>query len=170
MGWLCRLISKLALIIGEKGENDPMGTTLWAKGYTHEATIARFEAARNAALDAELARHDILGSLAHARMLRSVGLLPADDWTALDSALRGLLAEARTGALVPAAEEEDIHTLVERLLVERAGDAGKQLHTGRSRNDQALVDLRLYAKEALLGVVTRALTLAENADGIRAGA
>ncbi len=138
-----------------------MATTLWAKGYTHEATIASFEAARNAALDAELARHDILGSLAHARMLRHAGLLSADDWAALDPALRGLLAEARAGALAPAAEEEDIHTLVERLLVERAGDAGKKLHTGRSRNDQALVDLRLYAKEALLGVVARALTLAE---------
>ena len=139
--------------------------TLWAKGYTHEATIARFEAARNAALDAELARHDILGSLAHARMLRHVGLISADDWAALDTALRGLLAEtqagAQAGALVPAAEEEDIHTLVERLLVERVGAAGKKLHTGRSRNDQALVDLRLYAKEALLAVVTRALTLAE---------
>lgn len=138
-----------------------MATTLWAKGYTHEATIARFEAARNAALDAELARHDILGSLAQARMLRHVGLISAGDWAALDTALRGLLVEAQTGALAPAAEEEDIHTLVERLLVERTGDAGKKLHTGRSRNDQALVDLRLYAKEALLDVVTRALTLAE---------
>lgn len=138
-----------------------MATTLWAKGYSHEATIARFEAARNAALDAELARYDILGSLAHARMLRHVGLLSAGDWAALDTALRALLTEAQAGALVPAAEEEDIHTLVERLLVERVGDAGKRLHTGRSRNDQALVDLRLYAKDALLGVVARALTLAE---------
>jgi argininosuccinate lyase len=135
--------------------------TLWAKGYTHEAAIAHFEAARNAALDAALARHDILGSLAHARVLRRAGLLSAGDWAALDAGLRGLLAEEQAGALVPAAEEEDIHTLVERLLVERIGDAGKKLHTGRSRNDQALVDLRLYAKEALLGVVERALTLAE---------
>jgi argininosuccinate lyase len=138
-----------------------MATTLWAKGYAHDATIARFEAARNAALDAELARYDILGSLAHARMLRHAGLLSAADWSALDATLRELQAEAQAGALVPAAEEEDIHTLVERLLIERVGETGKKLHTGRSRNDQALVDLRLYAKDALLGVVTRAFTLAE---------
>lgn len=138
-----------------------MTTTLWAKGYTHEPTIARFEATRNAALDSELARHDVLGSLAHARMLRRVGLLSAADWEALDGALRGLLAEAQAGALRPSADEEDIHTLVERVLVERIGDAGKQLHTGRSRNDQALLDLRLYAKEAILRLARTALTTAE---------
>lgn len=137
-----------------------MATTLWAKGYTHDPTIARFEAARNAALDTALARHDILGSLAHARMLRHVGLLSAADWAALDGGLRALLAEAQAGTLVPVAEEEDIHTLIERLLIERVGEAGKRAHTGRSRNDQALVDIRLYTKEALLGVATRVLTLA----------
>ena len=138
-----------------------MATTLWAKGYTHEPTIARFEAARNATLDAELARHDVLGSLAHARMLRRIGLLTAFDWEALDSALRTLLVEAAAGALQPSADEEDIHTLVERLLVERIGDAGKKLHTGRSRNDQALVDLRLYAKSAILRLAETALATAE---------
>jgi argininosuccinate lyase len=138
-----------------------MATTLWAKGYTHEATIAHFEAARNAALDAELAWHDILGSLAHARMLCHVGLIAEDDWRALDGGLRALYVEARAGALKPDTAEEDIHTLVERLLVERVGAAGKKLHTGRSRNDQALVDLRLYAKDRMLGVVMRALALAE---------
>ncbi|HEX8998013.1 MAG TPA: argininosuccinate lyase [Ktedonobacterales bacterium] len=136
-------------------------TTLWAKGYTHEPAIARFEASRNAALDAELARYDVLGSLAHARMLRRIGLLGASDWQALDGALRELFVEAEAGALRPSADEEDIHTLVERLLTERVGDAGKQLHTGRSRNDQALVDLRLYAKEAILRVASAALETSE---------
>ncbi|HEX9037990.1 MAG TPA: argininosuccinate lyase [Ktedonobacterales bacterium] len=138
-----------------------MTKTLWAKGYTHDATIARFEAARNAAFDAALAESDILGSLAHARMLRRAELLSASDWLALDGALRELLAEAQAGALVPSAEEEDIHTLIERLLVERIGEAGKRLHTGRSRNDQALVDIRLYTKEALAEVAQKALTLAD---------
>jgi len=137
-----------------------MATTLWAKGYTHEPTIARFEAARNAALDGALARHDVLGSLAHARMLGRIGLLTTDDWHALDGALRALLVEAEAGALVPSADEEDIHTLVERLLVERIGDAGKKLHTGRSRNDQALVDLRLYTKEAILRLAEMTLATA----------
>jgi argininosuccinate lyase len=138
-----------------------MATTLWAKGYTHEATIARFEASRNAALDAEIARHDILGSLAHARMLAHVGLITLDDWAALDSGLRMLYVEAQANQLKPDAAEEDIHTLVERLLVERVGEPGKKLHTGRSRNDQALVDLRLYAKDSLLAVAKLALTLIE---------
>ena len=134
---------------------------LWAKGYTHEPTIARFEATRNTALDSELARHDVLGSLAHARMLRRVGLLTQTDWQTLDSALRALLAEADAGALQPSAADEDIHTLVERLLVERIGDAGKKLHTGRSRNDQALVDVRLYTKESLLRVAYKSLSTAQ---------
>ncbi len=138
-----------------------MATTLWAKGYTHQPAIARFEASRNAALDAQIARHDLLGSLAHARMLCRVGLLSAEDWQALDGALRGLLAEAEAGGLRPSADEEDIHTLVERLLVERIGDAGKKLHTGRSRNDQALLDLRLYTKEAALRLAASALDTAE---------
>ena len=135
--------------------------TLWAKGEAHEPTIARFEAARNAALDAELARYDVLGSLAHARMLLRVGLLSHDDWQALDVALRAMLSEAQAGALQPTPADEDIHTLVERLLVERVGDAGKRLHTGRSRNDQALVDLRLYAKDALLRLAEQTLATAQ---------
>lgn len=138
-----------------------MTTTLWAKGYIHEPTIARFEAARNAALDAELARFDVLGSLAHARMLRRIGLLDASEWRTLDAALRELLTEATSDGLHPSADEEDIHTLVERLLTERIGDVGKKLHTGRSRNDQALVDLRLYAKKAILGLAQNILTTAE---------
>ena len=123
-----------------------MATTLWAKGYRHEPAIARFEASRNAALDAELASFDVLGSLAHARMLRRIGLLSAAEWTVLDGALRALLTEANARLLQPSAEQEDIHTLVESMLTARIGDAGKKVHTGRSRNDQALVDLRLYAK------------------------
>ncbi len=136
-------------------------TKLWAKGYTLHPTIERYEAARNAALDAELARHDVWGSLAHARMLHRVGLLTDGEWRALDGALRALAVEAERGELRPALAEEDIHTTIEQTLVARIGDAGKKLHTGRSRNDQALVDLRLYAKESLLAVVAEALATAE---------
>ncbi len=138
-----------------------MATTLWAKGYTHEPAIARFEASRNAALDAELARFDVLGSLAHARMLRRIGLLSAAEWSSLDGALRALLVEANAGLLQPSAEQEDIHTLVESILTARIGDAGKKLHTGRSRNDQALVDLRLYAKASILELADTLLSAAE---------
>jgi argininosuccinate lyase len=126
-----------------------MTTTLWSKGYTLEPSIARFEAVRNAALDGQLASYDIWGSLAHARMLRHVGLLDEHDWRALHQGLVRLLASADDGSLLPAPDEEDIHTAVEHRLVEQIGTPAKMLHTGRSRNDQVLVDLRLYAKEAL---------------------
>ncbi len=145
------------------GDVSPGGDTtkLWAKGYSLHPTIERYEAARNAALDAELARHDVWGSLAHARMLHRVGLLDADEWRTLDAALCALAVEAEQGKLRPALAEEDIHTTVEQALVARIGAIGKKLHTGRSRNDQALVDLRLYTKEALLSVTAEALATAE---------
>ena len=129
-----------------------MATKLWSKGYEINALVERYEAARNAALDAELARHDIWGTLAHARMLHSIGLLSEDEWHATAGALRDLLRQAEEGTLRPAAAEEDIHTTVEQALVARIGDTGKRIHTGRSRNDQVLLDLRLYAKEALLAI------------------
>lgn len=129
-----------------------MATKLWSKGYEVNPVVERFEAARNAALDAELARHDIWGSLAHARMLHSIGLLSESEWHAIADTLRELLLQAEEGTLRPAAVEEDIHTTVEQALVALIGDTGKKIHTGRSRNDQVLLDLRLYAKEALLAV------------------
>jgi argininosuccinate lyase len=133
---------------------------LWSKGYEVEPLVERYGAARNAALDAELVRHDLWGSLAQARMLRRIGLLSEDEWTKIDGALKQLLLEAQAGTLRPAADEEDIHTTVEHRLVALAGDAGKKIHTGRSRNDQVLLDLRLYAKEALLDVTEMLLETA----------
>ncbi len=135
-------------------------TKLWSKGYNLDPAVEHFGAARNVALDAELARHDLWGSLAHARMLHAVGLLDDAEWAALDEALRALLGEAERGALQPAPADEDIHTTIENALIERVGAAGKQLHTGRSRNDQVLLDLRLYAKEAVLHLAESALDLA----------
>ena len=144
-----------------KREETMMATQLWSKGYEIEPLIAHYEAARNAALDGELARHDVWGSLAHARMLYAVGLLDGDEWRALHDGLCVLLDEAERDALRPSTVQEDVHTLIENALVERIGAAGKKLHTGRSRNDQALVDLRLYAKESLLAVVAEALDTSE---------
>ena len=136
-------------------------TKLWSKGYDVAPLIERYEAARNATLDSALARHDLYGSLAHASGLLLAGLIGEDEWRALSDGLRSLLAEAEQGALTPSAADEDIHTLIENALIERVGAAGKKLHTGRSRNDQALVDLRLYVKEALLDIFTAALDTVE---------
>jgi argininosuccinate lyase len=139
----------------------PTSKKLWSKGYEVAALVERYEAARNAALDGALARHDLYGSLAHARVLLAAGLIGQDEWRSLYDALRALLHDAEQGTLLPSAADEDIHTLIENALIERVGDAGKKLHTGRSRNDQVLVDLRLYAKEALLAIAAAALDTAE---------
>ncbi len=138
-----------------------MATKLWAKGYDLDPRIEHYGAAHNADLDARIARHDCWGSLAHARMLRRVGLLADADWMAIDTGLKSILAEVEAGAFVPAPEEEDIHTAVEGRLVARCGDAGKMLHTGRSRNDQVLLDLRLFAREALIATARTLLATAE---------
>jgi argininosuccinate lyase len=133
---------------------------LWSKGYEIEPLIEQYQSARNAALDAELVRHDLWGSFAQARMLHKIGLLDDAEWAAIDGALRQLLQEAETGALRPNTAEEDIHTTIEHRLVELVGDAGKKIHTGRSRNDQVLLDLRLYAKEHLLDIAEATLATA----------
>jgi argininosuccinate lyase len=137
-----------------------MSSKLWSKGYDFHPLLERYCAARNAALDGALARQEIWGSLAHASMLRHVGLLGDEEGQMLEDALRSLMREAESGDLSPTTGDEDIHTLIERLLVERVGPVGKNVHIGRSRNDQALVDLRLYAKEALLDIAACALDVA----------
>jgi argininosuccinate lyase len=138
-----------------------MGAKLWSKGYELAPLVERYEAGRNAALDAALLRYDIWGSLAHARMLAAVGLLVAGEWRALHGGLRALLAEAEYGLLRPTTAQEDVHTAVENALVERLGAVGKKLHTGRSRNDQVLLDLRLYAKDALHDMADALLATAD---------
>ncbi|MDR7516886.1 MAG: argininosuccinate lyase [Armatimonadota bacterium] len=123
---------------------------LWEKGYRLHEAIERFEVGDDVWLDQRLAWADLLGSIAHARMLGHIGVLTREEAARLEEALRALLGEAREGRLALTVQDEDIHTRVEGLLVERLGDLGKKLHTGRSRNDQVLVDLRLYTKRALL--------------------
>jgi argininosuccinate lyase len=139
-----------------------MMAKLWSMGYEIEPLIEQYQSARNAALDAELVRHDLWGSFAQARMLHKIGLLDEAEWAAIDSGLRDLLREAEAGTLRPATAEEDIHTTVEQRLVAIVGEAGKKIHTGRSRNDQVLLDLRLYAKEHLLGIADAILATASS--------
>lgn len=134
---------------------------LWEKGYRLHEVIERFEVGDDVWLDQRLAWADLLGSIAHARMLGRIGVLTTDEVARLEAALRDLLAEARQGRLTLTVQDEDIHTKVEGLLVARLGDLGKKLHTGRSRNDQVLVDLRLYTKRALLDLQEAVLACAE---------
>ncbi|MBA3825870.1 MAG: argininosuccinate lyase, partial [Ktedonobacterales bacterium] len=138
---------------------------LWDKGYTIAPLIEAYGAARNAALDAELARHDIWGTLAHVAMLTHIGLLTPDEGAQLHHALNDLMGRVEAGMLIPQAGQEDIHTLIEQELTARLGDIGKKTHTGRSRNDQVLTALRLYAKE---GILATAATLCDTAGHLLA--
>ena len=99
--------------------------------------------------DRRLVRHDLLASLAHARMLWETGILEAEDADLILAGLAEMLSEVEAGRLKVEGPEEDVHSWIERTLVERVGEAGKWLHTARSRNDQTAVALRLYVRERL---------------------
>ena len=99
--------------------------------------------------DKRLARQDITGSIAHATMLGEAGIIPFEDSVKIVEGLRGILADVDAGKIEFSQEAEDIHMNVESILIERIGEAGKRLHTGRSRNDQVALDGRIYVKEAI---------------------
>ena len=122
---------------------------LWDKGYDINEEIARFTVGRDRELDLYLARHDVLGSLAHITMLETIGLLTRSELDILLAELRNIYREAEEGRFVIEEGIEDVHSQVELLLTRRLGDVGKKIHSGRSRNDQVLVDLKLWTREQL---------------------
>ncbi len=134
-------------------------TKLWQKGYSVNAAVERFEAAQNSALDTRLIRHDVWGSLAHAAMLTHIGLLTEAEHQELHSALCSILDLEATGEFTVLPSDEDVHTSIENFLVSAAGSAGKKIHMARSRNDQVLLDLRLYGKEQLHAISTKLFEL-----------
>ena len=136
-----------------------MPTKLWEKSYPLDQRIADFTVGRDRELDLELAPYDILGSLAHIRMLSEVGLLEGAAARRCAGELRKLYDQARAGKFKIKPGVEDVHSQVEMLLVEALGDDGKKIHSGRSRNDQVLVDLRLYLRARLQGIVEQTAEL-----------
>ena len=122
---------------------------LWAGRFTEptDALVERFT--ESVSVDHRIAKHDIRGSIAHATMLAAVGVLSEADRDAIVSGLEGILAEVEAGAFEWRTSLEDVHMNVESALTERIGDAGKRLHTGRSRNDQVATGVRLFVREAL---------------------
>src|SRR6266853_2939257 len=143
-------------------------TKLWQKGYQLNEQVERFEAAQNSLLDARLIRHDVWGSLAHIAMLTKIGMLTGTEHSVLKDALCNILELEAQHAFTVTLEDEDVHTCVENFLAANAGPVGKKIHMARSRNDQVLVDLRLYGKEQMHNVMTRlynlCLALVELAD------
>ena len=123
-----------------------MANKLWDKGYDEDARIDAFTVGKDRELDLELAPYDILGTMAHITMLESVGLLPKADLELLLPELKALYSEASEGRFEIEPDVEDVHSQVELMLTRKLGDIGKKVHTGRSRNDQVLVDLKLYAR------------------------
>ena len=130
-----------------------MATKLWEKNFTPTAEIERFTVGRDRELDAYLAESDVMGSMAHITMLESIGLLTADELQRLLAELRHILQEIRAGEFHIEEGVEDVHSEVELLLTRRLGDIGKKIHSGRSRNDQVLVDLKLWTRRQLREVV-----------------
>jgi argininosuccinate lyase len=129
-----------------------MASKLWDKGYQLDPVVEQFTVGDDHVLDVFLAEHDILGSIAHARMLASIGILSDEERASITGALKDILETARAGEFTISPRQEDVHTAVEEALVEKLGDAGKKVHTGRSRNDQVLLDTRMYTRERLLAV------------------
>ena len=126
-----------------------MADTLWNKGTKASDIVEDFTVGNDRVLDMALARYDVIGSKAHIKMLESIGLLTADELAALTAALDGILGEIETGRFVLEDDVEDIHSQVELLLTRRLGDVGKKIHSGRSRNDQVLVDIKLFLRDEL---------------------
>lgn len=130
-----------------------MSDLLWQKpGVTVDARIQKFLAGDDVILDREFFLHDIAASKAHAEGLQRIGILSTDELSGLQRELDTLAEDFRSGAFVLDERFEDCHSAIESRLTERLGDAGRKIHTGRSRNDQILVATRLWLKEKLLRV------------------
>jgi argininosuccinate lyase len=131
-------------------------TTLWSGRFDQAPDAAAFEWGSSFSFDRRLFEDDVTGSLAWARALAGAGVLTADESTSIQSVLSDILAQGRANPSFVDGADEDVHSFVERLLVAKLGDTGKRLHTGRSRNEQVSLDLRLYLRRripALQGAV-----------------
>ena len=111
--------------------------------------IEKFTIGKDREMDLYLAKYDVLGSMAHITMLESIGLLKADELKALLAELKGIYAQAEKGEFVIEDGVEDVHSQIEMILTRKLGDIGKKIHSGRSRNDQVLVDLKLFIRDQI---------------------
>lgn len=131
---------------------------LWEKGYKINKAIEEFTVGEDYKLDAELIKSDALGSIAHAKMLAKIGILKNSEFSKIKKELVDIYNSKN---FTIKKEDEDVHTAIENYLVSKLGNIGKKIHTARSRNDQVLVDIRLYTKENLLKIFSALLELAE---------
>ena len=126
---------------------------LWDKNIEINKEIERFTVGRDREMDLYLAPYDVLGSIAHITMLEQIGLLEKEELTRLTAELKAIYARCKCGEFVIEDGVEDVHSQVELLLTRKLGDIGKKIHSGRSRNDQVLLDVKLFIRHRLKGVV-----------------
>ena len=126
-----------------------MSTKLWDKGFEPDRMIEEYTVGQDRELDLQLARYDVEGSLAHIAMLEKIGLLTREELESLTAGLQQIAAQIEAGNFEIEPDIEDVHSEVELLLTRRLGDVGKKIHSGRSRNDQVLVDLKLFLRDEL---------------------
>ena len=138
-----------------------MASKLWEKNTEVNKEIEKFTVGRDRELDLYLAKYDVLGSMAHITMLQSIGLLGADELDVLLAELRLIHADIEAGRFTIEDGVEDVHSQVELLLTRKLGDVGKKIHSGRSRNDQVLVDLKLFTRAQLKEIAEETKVLFE---------
>jgi len=126
---------------------------LWDKGFSTDKKIDLFTVGNDRELDLILAKYDVIGNIAHAKMLHKIGLLTSEELNSLIIELETILKTIKKGDFIIEDSFEDVHSKIEFLLTEKLGDTGKKIHTARSRNDQVLVDVHLYIKDALNNVI-----------------
>jgi argininosuccinate lyase len=126
-----------------------MSEKLWSKGFDSDKSVELFTVGRDRELDLKLAKYDVTGSMAHIRMLQSIGLLEKSELDILLKEMETIRTEIETGDFEIEEGVEDIHSQIELMLTRKLGEVGKKIHSGRSRNDQVLVDLKLFFKNEI---------------------
>ncbi|SDC46438.1 argininosuccinate lyase [Pedobacter soli] len=132
---------------------------IWQKNIDVNQFVENFTVGKDRELDLQMAKFDVLGSLAHTEMLETINLLTADELKTVQQELKNIYAEIEAGNFTIEDTVEDVHSQVEWLLTQRIGEAGKKIHSGRSRNDQVLVDLKLFFRACIEDMVNQTSTL-----------
>ena len=132
---------------------------IWSKGFDANTLVEDFTVGKDRELDVRLAEYDIIGSMAHINMLVKIGLLEINEAKTLHDELKNILVEVRAGNFTLDADAEDIHSQIEAMLTERLGEMGKKIHSGRSRNDQVLVDIKLFLKDEIKRIKEKTVAL-----------
>ena len=139
---------------------------LWQKNINVKKEVDQFTVGKDRELDMQMAEFDVLGSIAHTIMLERIGLLTKGELISINKELKNILSEIKAGKFAIEAEVEDVHSQVELLLTRRLGETGKKIHSGRSRNDQALLDIKLFIRSEIQQTVKNVKSLFDQLIGL----